>query len=120
VFKSTNAGDTFSATNTGLTSLFVQTFAIDPDFTTIIYAGTIGGGVFESTDGGDTWSAIDRDLDDSSVLALAIDPENPTIVYIGTVAEGLFKILEDRRLSSDGGDGNCFITTSRRILPWGL
>ena len=119
MFKSTDGGDTFSAINTGLTSLFVQALAIDPDFTTMVYAGTIGGGVFESTDGGDTWTSIDGDLDDSSVLALAIDPENPTIAYIGTVAEGVYKIPEGRRIASDGGDGSCFFSTSSNGLSWG-
>jgi photosystem II stability/assembly factor-like uncharacterized protein len=118
VFKSTDGGDTFSAINTGLTSLFVQALAIDPDFTTMVYAGTIGDGVFESTDGGDRWTSIDSDLDDSSVLALAIDPKNPTIVYIGTVAEGIYKIPEGRRVTPGGGDGSCFITTSSHSLSW--
>jgi hypothetical protein len=85
----------------------------------MVYAGTIGGGVSESTDGGGTWTSIDSDLDDSSVLALAIDPENPTIVYIGTVAEGIYKIPEGRRVTTDGGDGSCFIATSSHSLSWG-
>ena len=45
VFKSTDAGGTWSALNTGLTDLAVNALAIDPLTPTTLYAGT-GTGVF--------------------------------------------------------------------------
>ncbi len=48
VFRSTDAGANWSAMNSGLTSLWVTTLAIDP-LTSTVYAGTGGGGVFAYT-----------------------------------------------------------------------
>jgi len=36
----------------------IKALVIDPDFTTMVFTGTIGGGVFEGTDGGDTWTSL--------------------------------------------------------------
>src|SRR5204862_3823027 len=44
VFKSTNAGESWTASNTGLTSHFVAALAIDPPAPTTPYATTTGGG----------------------------------------------------------------------------
>ena len=46
VFKSANGGASWSAVNSGLTSLAVLALAIDPATPTTLYAGTSGGGVF--------------------------------------------------------------------------
>jgi ligand-binding sensor domain-containing protein len=45
VFRSTDGGATWSAVNTGLATLYVQTFALDSARETL-YAGTYGGSVF--------------------------------------------------------------------------
>ena len=98
VFKSTNAGETWSA-GTGLPeSTSVNALVIDFSTPRTLYAGTAGG-IFKSTDGGGTWSAINTGLPDNGdardVFALAIDPKTPTTLYAGTVT-GVFK-------STDGG-----------------
>ena len=41
---------------------FVQAVAIDPDNTSALYAGTLGGGVFKSSDGGAHWVGISNGL----------------------------------------------------------
>lgn len=46
VFKSTDAGTTWTAVNSGLTTTHVASLAIDPQNPSRLYAGTIGGGVF--------------------------------------------------------------------------
>jgi len=51
VFKSTDAGTTWTALNDGLTTPHVSTLAIDPDNPNRLYAGTQGGGVFAITFG---------------------------------------------------------------------
>ena len=89
VFKSIDSGATWTATNTGLPSIFwVNSLAIDPITPTIVYAGTWWGGVFKSTDGGAHWTA-NYDYD-NFVSTLAIDPKNPAIVYAGRDT-GVFK-----------------------------
>src|SRR5438105_15781824 len=50
VFKSTDAGNTWSSASTGLPNdIGVQTLAIDPSTPGTLYAGTVGAGVFKST-----------------------------------------------------------------------
>ncbi len=67
VCKSTNGGDTWIQTGSGLTDLHVRSLAIDPSNPTTIYAGTDAGGVFKSTNGGDSWNPINSGLTAASV-----------------------------------------------------
>ena len=104
VFKSTDGGSFWIASNTGLTDLVVGVLAVDPQTPATLYAATLAG-VFKSTDGGAHWTASDTGLPHAficcplvalpSVFSLTVDPQTPAIVYAGTVA-GVFK-------STDGG-----------------
>ena len=106
VFRSDDGGQNWLAVNEGLPkdsngSLNVQSLAIDPTDTNVIYLGTgwsgsNGNGVFKSTDGGTTWMAANRGMIDYSITALAVDPLNPQTVYAGGFGGELFK-------STDGG-----------------
>jgi hypothetical protein len=93
--------DSWIAVNTGLTNLWVDAIAIDPQSPATLYAGTGGGGVFKSINGGASWSAVNTGLKNGYGMdvrvaeSLAIDPQNPTTVYAGTL-DGVFK-------SSNGG-----------------
>lgn len=69
----------------------VNSLAIDPSETSVVYAGTSGGGVFRSADGGATWMAANAGLGALSVRALAIDPQNPTTIYSAADGAGIFK-----------------------------
>jgi photosystem II stability/assembly factor-like uncharacterized protein len=89
VFKSTNAGKSWNACNTGITSLSVYVLAIDPTLPNTIYAGTSDDGVFKTTDGGQNWESTD--LANSSISALVIDPQTPTTVYAGTRSGAIHK-----------------------------
>jgi YVTN family beta-propeller protein len=94
VYKSTDAGRTWSAANSGLAGAPIWALAIDPATPTILYAGT-NSGVFKSTDGGGTWSAANSGLAEAPVRVFAIDPTTPTSLYAGTDS-GVFR-------STDGG-----------------
>src|SRR4029453_11904094 len=63
VFKSTDAGAHWAAANTGLTTGFVTTLAIDPLVPATLYAGT-DAGVFKTTDAGAHWAAVNTGLTD--------------------------------------------------------
>jgi hypothetical protein len=117
VFKSTDGGDNWSASNTGLTNLDVQALAINRNRSATLYAGTDGGGVFQSTDGGDNWSAVNSLLDDTNVLALAIDPATSSRIYVGTSGEGLFLIVTTADPRDDDGGGGCFIAMTAYGSP---
>jgi photosystem II stability/assembly factor-like uncharacterized protein len=79
----------------------VQSVAIDPTDSNVVYVGTGwgpfgGNGVYKSTDGGENWSPANRGMIDYSITTLAIDPANPQTVYAGGNGGELFK-------SADGG-----------------
>lgn len=91
VFKSTDGGQTWTPSNTGLTTLFISTLVIDPTNPMILYAGIDSGGVFKSTDGGQTWTPSNTGLTNLIVKALVVDPLDPQILYAGTLG-GVFVI----------------------------
>ena len=105
VFKSTDGGNSWTATGNSLNLGPVNALAIDPDVPATVYAGT-SQGVFKSTDGGNTWIARNQGIPFIPVVnALVIDPKRPSTIYIGTgviflpfgfASGGIFK-------STDGG-----------------
>jgi photosystem II stability/assembly factor-like uncharacterized protein len=112
VFKSTDAGATWSEANSGLmpgTPLFVSSavaLAIDPASPTTIYTVS-SAGVFKSADGGISWNPASSGLPDwSSGLAdccfrprLAVDPTNSARLYLGIAVDGAQHVFQ----SSDSG-----------------
>ncbi len=89
LFKSTDGGASWSASNNGLTNTHISALAIGPETPSTIYAG-IDGGVFKSTDGGASWSASNNGLTNTHISALAIGPETPSTIYAGTIGGGVF------------------------------
>jgi hypothetical protein len=100
VFKSADAGATWSKGSTGLTSTRgvtppVNALAIDPASPTHVYAGTAGAGVFQSTDGAATWTPINRGLTDLNVQSLQLTPAPPTVLLYAGTSSGVFKSTSD-------------------------
>lgn len=102
IYKSTDSGTTFHATNSGLGSMFVTALAlhVTPLHAHILYAGTSFAGVYKSTNGGASWTAVNTGLPPtpggfSAIESLAVDPTTPDIVYAGT-GGGVYR-------TSDGG-----------------
>jgi photosystem II stability/assembly factor-like uncharacterized protein len=95
VFRSTDAGDHWTAVNTGLPYVRVTSLAIDPKSTTTIYAGP-DRGVFRSGDGGATWTLKKAGISEWEAISLAIDPRTPSTLYVGT-HNGVYR-------STDSGD----------------
>jgi photosystem II stability/assembly factor-like uncharacterized protein len=91
-FRSTDGGKNWVVVNTGLTSPFVNTVAVDPLTPATVYAGT-NGGVFKSVNSGGLWSAANNGLTSLTVNSLAIDPATPATVYAGTNG-GVFKTID--------------------------
>jgi photosystem II stability/assembly factor-like uncharacterized protein len=95
IFKSTDHGTTWAASNRGLTDFSILTIAVDPGHTQTVYCSAANAGVFKSTDGARTWTSLRAGLPELSVSALAINPAKPEILYAGTQV-GAFK-------TTDGG-----------------
>ena len=87
--------------NTGdiLAGIFVSALAVDPQNTSVVYAGT-NQGIFKSTDGGNTWSGPNFNSPKGPwITALSIDPQNSKTIYATSYNDyndGIFK-------STDGG-----------------
>lgn len=91
VFKSTNGGESWSPSSTGLPMRYVVALAVHPDAPSIVFAGTYGAGVFKSIDGGANWSPMNDQPPNLLVRALAIDAGSATL-YAGTDGAGIFAI----------------------------
>jgi photosystem II stability/assembly factor-like uncharacterized protein len=90
VYKSTDAGDTWSFM--GLEdSERIARILVDPKNSDIVYVAATGHlwnsneqrGVFKTTDGGKTWQKILYIDKDTGCSDVAIDPQEPNIVYTG-------------------------------------
>ncbi len=80
-----------------------RSLVIHPQNPSIMYAGTVTGGVWKTTDAGQTWSPLSDLLPILTVGSLVMDPANPNILYAGTgelyggfQGNGIFK-------TTDGG-----------------
>jgi photosystem II stability/assembly factor-like uncharacterized protein len=114
VYKSTDAGASWSLSSAGLSRNVIRSLAIDPSAPSTVYAGTREG-VFNSFDAAGNWSSsanalIYHVISNSptswspslsafgfhAVTSIAIDPRDPPTVYAGAFGAGLFE-------STDGG-----------------
>ncbi len=104
VFKSTDAGATWSPASAGLPR-GVQGLTIDPADPDILYAATsvpilAGGGIFRTTDGARSWTSLNAGLNSGSAThqftSIVIDPKSTTTLF----AVGDFSLFR----SVDGGE----------------
>lgn len=98
IFRSDNSGDSWTQLPTLGTAglVHVESLAIDPRTTNIIYAGTWYL-PYKSTDGGKSWKSIKNGIiDDSDIFAIDIDPRNPNHV-IASACSGIYE-------TRNGGD----------------
>ena len=104
IFKSTDAGATWTSANSGLGCTYMETLTVDPVHPQTLYAstalysatglacGSTAMPVYKSMDGGATWNAVDSPT--FLVFRIAVDAQNPSTVYeIGSFI----------RKSTDGG-----------------
>jgi photosystem II stability/assembly factor-like uncharacterized protein len=86
VFKSTDGGESWNLTNSGLPDTFIQHLAIDPASPATLYAAT-GAGVFKTIDGGASWAIANTGLR-GNVRELVI---SSTAIYAVTQNAGVFR-----------------------------
>ena len=112
VWKSTDAGATWTPLTDDQPSLAMGWVAVDPTDSNIVYAGTgeqdnsgdsyYGAGVLRSMDGGATWDSLGEEAfvrpngGSAKISRVVIDPNSPEVVYVASNL-GLYK-------SSDRGE----------------
>ena len=87
LFKSTDGGTSWEASNSGLSNIHVTSIAFDPQNPSTRYAASrFGGGVHKSEDSGQTWeSKRDSVLNGfNQTLDVVVDPLNPSNIYLAT------------------------------------
>jgi len=113
VWKTTNAGETWSPTFDGQSIASIGDLAIAPSDPNILYAGTgeadlrsditFGDGVYKSTDAGKTWTHLGL-RDSRHIGRVVVDPRDANVVFVAALGHaygpnperGVFK-------SKDGG-----------------
>jgi len=115
VWKTTDAGATFTPIFDGQGTLAIGALALDPRDSNILYVGTgeanpgggsvtqPGDGVWKTTDGGATWQHLGLDQT-IEIGRIVIDPKNPNNVFVAAMGN-LFTHNIDRGVyrSQDGG-----------------
>ncbi|MBA4312165.1 MAG: hypothetical protein C0417_06005 [Chlorobiaceae bacterium] len=67
----------------------VRSIAVDPANSSIVYAGSVSGGIWKSTNGGSAWTPITDFVSNIVIGCITIDPTNSNVIYAGT-GEGYF------------------------------
>src|SRR5687768_1495390 len=110
VFKTTNAGSTWTPIFDNEASYSIGTIVIDPNNPNVIWVGTgennaqrsvaYGDGVYKSVDGGRSWTNVGLKQSEH-IGKIVVDPTNSDIVYVA--AQG--------PLSTKGGERGLYKTT---------
>jgi len=92
IFRSQDSGETWTQLPTSRTPdlIDVESLAIDPRNTNVIYAGTWHL-PYKSTDGGQNWRVINKGIiDDSDIFAINIDPRSANHI-IASACSGIYE-----------------------------
>ena len=76
MYRSSDAGATWTETTGELAAREAQSLAVDPSDPTQVWIATVLGGVFRSTDSGDTWSNWNVGIEVQRVRAIEADSQN--------------------------------------------
>jgi photosystem II stability/assembly factor-like uncharacterized protein len=79
LYKSADAGATWSSSNAGLGDAYVLGLAFDPGDSRVVYAATARG-IFKSLDEGSTWTPTGNR---GAAAALVVAPGDPPVLYAG-------------------------------------
>ncbi len=102
VFRSSDYGETWHQINGNLSTLEINTLALDPN-EDIIYIGTDDMGLFKSTDGGSTWDSLSIPglPENYGIGDIIVDPTDSKKIFVGIV--DYFRLSFDRGLLGDYG-----------------
>jgi photosystem II stability/assembly factor-like uncharacterized protein len=78
VYKSTNGGQSFNASNSGMGTLTVGQMLMHPTNSNLILAAT-SGGIFRSTNAGSSWTLVSPNAD--NFKDMQFKPNDPNVVY---------------------------------------
>ncbi len=91
VYKSTDAGGSWSNASTGLSNLYIRSLAINPANPNALYVGTDGAGVSRTTNSGNSWFEKNFKLGSQEILKIT---EISGILYALTGRDGIYRSLD--------------------------
>ncbi|UCE41771.1 MAG: carboxypeptidase regulatory-like domain-containing protein, partial [Candidatus Aminicenantes bacterium] len=97
IFKTTDGGQNWAASSTGLPSDEIRVIAIDKNDLDTVYAGTSGYGLFKSIDRGDSWVSANNYIDFFTISDILILYDS-TIYVAGmsySYAQGIFRSIDN-------------------------
>jgi photosystem II stability/assembly factor-like uncharacterized protein len=62
----------------------VRSLLIHPTNTSIMWAGSVGGGVWKTLNGGTSWFPLDDFMPNLAICCMVMDPNNPDVIYAAT------------------------------------
>ncbi len=90
LFRTTNAGSSFTRIDTGLPQFPVHVVRVDPGDSATLYAGT-DVGLFRSSDGGATWARFGAGLPAVSVWDMVLLPDG-SMLRVATHGRGFYEL----------------------------
>ena len=97
VYKTVNAGQTWSPMNQGLNTPFIKgpgALLVHPRLPGTLFASTMAGGIYKSTNGASSWQRVTSG--DRFTFGMAIDPSQPSRMLAGSTGNTLL-------ISNDAG-----------------
>lgn len=86
IFRSTDAGNTWSHSNSGLETSKLHQLHFSPSNPDVVYLSSHNG-IYRSDDAGQSWTARNDGLEFKFLSPIAIHPEDENIVFAGTTSE---------------------------------
>jgi photosystem II stability/assembly factor-like uncharacterized protein len=107
VYKTTDGGGNWFASNSGLGGLELWDGAFDPVNSDVFYIGS-DEGVYKTTNAGASWFVANNGLEGLEypcIRDIAVDPSNNQIVYVATWGSGIFKSTDAGNLWFNSSNG---------------
>jgi photosystem II stability/assembly factor-like uncharacterized protein len=99
VYRSRDGGLSWTSADVGAFGSGIQSMAVDPTDSSVIYAGLPYSGVLKSSDGGASWTLVLQGDSCGPVDSLVIDPRAASTIYAGCGSSGAVPFFK----STDGG-----------------
>ena len=96
VYKTTNAGKTWSPMNQGLDTPFINgpgALRVHPRLPGTLFASTMAGGIYKSTNGASSWQRVTTG--ERFTFGMAIDPDKPSRILAGGAGNALLISNDD-------------------------
>jgi hypothetical protein len=112
VYRSTDAGTTWSISSSGITVSRTRAIAVNSSGT--LFVASYLGGVFKSTNNGSTWAAINSGMPDYDDFDLQV--KEPNLLFLGTGTSGVYRSTDEGSTWVQTASGMSYLNISSLAL----